>query len=146
MFWWQANYYDTGAAGEHIVGDTTFCGTSALKYMSTIHWLAQQTRNARATNVGVKSQEKNMLNEAVEKSQELKYGALGRIWPGRARWRAGLAKQGRGGIWWQQLKEREAAAACWSCSRNLPPVSLLSENAQLPHCTSVRWNGEFLTK
>ena len=157
--WLRANYYDTSAEVHisagcrwHKVEDTTLL---SHKNMSLIlATLDQQTGHNTALNV-----ERNIVNEA-EKSQELKYTAclleLGR----GARWRAALAGEelgstraalaGREGIWCQQqqqLKEREAAAA-WSCSQNLPPVSVLSENVQLSHCwTPVHQsNGEFLTK
>ena len=128
------------AVGAIKVEDTTLCGTSAqLIHMSTL-WLEgndtmihnarvlscshvnndsragwQRTRHIRATNVGVKSQGKSVANKAAEKSEEWKYTALGRIGPGSegARWRAG------GGI--------PAQGGRIGCSRNLPPVSQLSD-------------------
>ena len=64
------------------VEDSTFCGKTAqlLTCQRFTGWINELAISGQQA-FGVKSQEKNMLNEAVEKSRELKYTALGRIGP-----------------------------------------------------------------
>lgn len=103
---------------------------------TTIQWPAQRTRHIRATNVGVKSQEKSVANKAVEKSEEWKYTALGRIGPG-----CQMESRGRNS---SSRRENRLPGAAPGIS---PQFHSFRTNAQLSHCSTTehQFDGEFLT-